>query len=365
MSKRERVDIERAPGPNELRDPVVRAELRKASVWFGLAAAIALVVLLIQPLLIIFGGLVFAAMLDGGVRLLGRVLPIPRGIRLLIVVLLATAFILGTFYLTGVQIAAQAEQLRSTLEVQGNRLIAWANGTGLMPARSDMSGLAQQALGSVGRLTSAVGTVFGAFTSLFMILVIGLFVAMEPKLYDRGLQWMVPVGQRAEFAVTINRMATTMRRLLAGRLAGMVFEGALTWLLLWITGVPMALLLGIITGLLAFIPNIGAFISGVLMVAVGFSAGADTGLWAIAIYFAVQTFDGYVLLPIVARRTVDLPPALTLSSQILASTLFGVLGLALADPMVAMIKVALERESERAARAGVRMSDEDEEAALA
>ena len=73
---------------------------------------------------------------------------------------------------------------------------------------------------------------------------------------------------------------------------------------------------------------------------------------AIAIYFGVQTFDGYVLIPIVARRTVDLPPALTLGAQILNSTLFGVMGLALADPMVAMIKVALESEAERAARAG-------------
>jgi predicted PurR-regulated permease PerM len=102
---------------------------------------------------------------------------------------------------------------------------------------------------------------------------------------------------------------------------------------------------------LAFIPNIGAFISGVMMVSVGFSAGTETGIWAIIIYFGVQNFDGYVVLPLVARRTVDMPPALTLSSQILASTLFGVLGLALADPIVAMIKVALEREAARAARA--------------
>lgn len=353
------MDVEHAPGPSELRHPTTRAELHKASVWFGVAVAIGLVVLLIHPLLIIFGGLVFAAVLDGGVRLLGRVLPIPRGLRLLIVVLLALIFILGTFYLTGVQIAAQAEQLRSTLEIQGNRLIAWANGTGLVPDRPDLSGLAQQAMGTVGRLTSAVGTVFGAFTTLFMILVIGLFVAIEPNIYDRGLQWMVPVRQRAEFAITIDRMATTLRRLLAGRLLGMVFEGALTWLLLSIAGVPMALLLGILTGLLAFIPNIGAFISGLLMVAVGFSAGADTGFWAIIIYFAVQTFDGYVLLPIVARRTVDMPPALTLSSQILASSLFGILGLALADPMVAAIKAALERRSEREADAGKTKAGEE------
>ena len=196
-------------------------------------------------------------------------------------------------------------------------------------------------------------------TSLLMVLVIGLFVAMEPRLYERGLQWMVPTDVRGEFAVTIDRMAWTLRRLLAGRLTGMLVEGVLTWIALSIGGVPMALLLGILAGLLAFIPNIGAIITGVLMIAVGFSAGVNTGWWAVGTYFLVQNFDGYVVIPMVARRTVDMPPALTLSSQILASTLFGVLGLALADPIVAMIKVALERNSERAIR------DDDGDAAVA
>lgn len=335
-----------APGPNELRDPLVRAELQRATVWFSLAIGIALIVLLIEPLLIIFAGLVFAAMLDGGVRLIGKVAPLPRSLRLLIVVVLVVSFILGVFYLTGVEIAQQAEQLRTTLEAQAGRVAHWASDLGLAPGASDLKGLAQQAMSSVGRVTSWVGSAIGAVTTLFMIMVIGLFVAMEPRLYDRGVQWMVPSRHRDDFGETLNQMATTLRRLLAGRLAGMLFEGVLTWLLLALVGVPMALLLGIITGILAFIPNIGAFISGVLMVAVGFSAGPDTGLWAIAIYFGVQTFDGYVVIPIVARRTVDLPPALTLGSQILASALFGIMGLALADPMTAMIKVALERKSE-------------------
>ncbi|MBL7660499.1 AI-2E family transporter, partial [Escherichia coli] len=86
-----------------------------------LAIAVALFVLLVQPILIIFGGLVFASMLDGGARLLGRILPIPRALRIVIVVLLVIAFFAGIFYLTGVQIAAQAEQLRTTLDVQANK----------------------------------------------------------------------------------------------------------------------------------------------------------------------------------------------------------------------------------------------------
>jgi predicted PurR-regulated permease PerM len=336
------------PSPNEMRDPEMRRELKRASVWLGLACAIALLVLLIQPILIILAGLVFASMLDGGVRLLGKVLKIPRGWRLLIVVVLTIAFIVGTVYQTGSGIAIQFQQLQATLSIQADKLSQWAAAQGILPGAEDLKGLAQQALGSVGKLTSFVGTAVGAITTMVMILIIGLFVAMEPTIYDRGLQWMVPSDYRPEFALTLNRMAKQLRTLLAGRLLGMAFEGVMTWIALMIAGVPMAMVLGIITGMLAFIPNIGAFVSGALMTAVGFSAGVHTGVAAIIIYVVVQTFDGWIVIPLVARRTVDLPPALTLSMQILASTLFGVLGLALADPLTAMIKVALERNSERA-----------------
>lgn len=335
------------PAPFELRDTAVRHELKRAGVWLGLICAIALAVLLVQPLLIIFAGLIFAALLDGGVRLLGRVLPIGRGWRLLIVVLLVTAFLLGTFYLTGVQVTQQLLQLRSTLETQAVRFTSFLSAQGLMPGASDVSGIVRQALGSVGRLTSWVGTAVGALTSLFMILIIGLFLAMDPRAYERGLQWLMPSDMRPEFALTARRMGATLRSLLAGRLLGMVFEGVLTWAALALGGVPMALLLGIIAAILAFIPNIGAVITGVLMVAVGFSAGVDTGIWAIGVYLVVQTFDGYIVAPYVAKRTVDMPPALTLGMQILASALFGILGLALADPFTAMVKTALERRAER------------------
>ena len=216
-----------------------------------------------------------------------------------------------------------------------------------MPGASDVNGIVKQALGSVGRVTSWVGTAIGALTSMFMILVLGLFIAMDPGTYSRGLQWMVPTDLRDEFARTMVTMGQTMRRLLAGRLLGMAVEGVATGIALAVGGVPMAMLLGIIAGILAFIPNIGAIVTGVLMVAVGFSAGVDTGYWAIATYFVVQTIDGYVIVPMVAKRTVDLPPALTLGAQILASALLGILGLALADPMTAMLKTALERRSDR------------------
>ena len=333
--------------PIEMRDHFLRKEVKRAAIWLGLACVIALLIVLVQPLLIIFAGIVLAALFDGGVRLLGRVLPIGRGWRLLIVVLFVFAFLVGTFILTGVQVTEQVTQLRSTLESQANRFTGYLTSQGLMPGASDVNGIVKQALGSVGRVTSWVGTAIGALTSMFMILILGLFIAMDPGTYSRGLQWMVPSDLRPEFGRTLVKMGATLRRLLAGRLLGMAVEGVASGIALAIGGVPMAMLLGIIAGILAFIPNVGAIVTGVLMVAVGFSAGVDTGYWAIGTYLIVQTIDGYVIVPMVAKRTVDLPPALTLGAQILASALFGILGLALADPMTAMLKTALERRSER------------------
>jgi len=133
----------------------------------------------------------------------------------------------------------------------------------------------------------------------------------------------------------------TLRRLLFGRLMAMLFEGVFTWFMLTLGGVPMAGLLGLVTGVLAFIPNIGAITSGVLMIAVGFSASANQGVWCIVVYFLVHNIDAYVVMPYVARRTVDLAPAVVLAFQLLMAALFGILGVLFADPILATLKVIL------------------------
>jgi predicted PurR-regulated permease PerM len=333
-------------GPTEFRDPLVRQEMKKAAVWLGMTVAILAVFFLAQPLLLILAGIVFASILDGGTRLLGRVLPIGRGWRLAIVTIAGLGFVVWTFYFAGVTLAEQAERLREVLTLQANKMLGWANGMGLVQGGARIEQLSGQIMGSLGRLGSAVSSALGAVTSMVMIVVIGIFIAVEPRLYERGIAWMLPMRSREGFYETASDMGFTLRRLMAGRMVGMFVEGIGTWLLLMVGGVPAAALLGILTGLLAFIPNIGAIVSGVLIVLAGFSVGVNEGLWAIAVYFIVQTVDGYLIVPYVARRTVDLAPALVLGAQLLFGALFGIMGLALADPIVAMIKVALERHSQ-------------------
>jgi predicted PurR-regulated permease PerM len=340
-----------APGPTEIRSQVVRTELLKASVWIGLALLVGACIILIQPILLIFAGIVMAAMLDGGTRLLGRVLPIARGWRLAIVCLSLVIFMAWTILFAGSQIADQAATLQQVVMGQIQRIATWASTHGMGDFQLDAKTITDNLAGTVGRVTAAVGSVLGALTSLVMVIVLGIFIAIEPRLYERGVAWMLPMKSRENFYITTARMGFTLRRLMAGRLLGMAVEGIGTWVACLIVGIPMAALMGLLTGLLAFIPNIGAIVSGVLLVLVGFSAGTDAGLWAIAIYFVVQTVDGYLIVPMVAKQTVDLAPALVLGAQILFGALLGIMGLFLADPIVAMIKVALEREAERNAGA--------------
>ena len=339
--------IER-PGPAEFRDPFVRRELAKAAIWLGMAVLIVGIIVLGQPLLLIVGGAIFAVFLDGGVRLIGHYLPIPRGWRLLIVLLLGFAFLGWVIWFAGTTLGAQFEALRQVVTAQFDRLIAFAERLGLMP-RGEPTDLGSQLLGGIGRLTSAVGSVIGAVASVIAMIVIGIFLASEPRLYDRGIAWMLPLRARTGFYRIAEHAGFTLRRLLFGRLIAMIFEGVFTWFMLTAGGVPMAGLLGLITGVLAFIPNIGAITSGVVMIAVGFSASANQGAWCILVYFLVHNIDAYVVVPYVARRTVDIAPAVLLAMQLLMAALFGILGILFADPILATLKVVLVDLSRRSA----------------
>ena len=339
--------IRHRAGPTDIADPAVRHEAQKAIIWLGIAGLMALAVVLAQPLLVVFGGMVFGALVDGGARLLGRVLPIGRLWRVAIVLVLTALFLVSTFAYAGSLLADQAAELPATMQAQALRMLHWGKQHGFAIDPRMGQNLTEQALGSVSQLTGMVGGLIGGVTTLLLTLVLGIYFAVDPAPYQRGLAWMLPHEARPFFDATFERMGHAMRRLMAGRLLGMTIEGLTIGVALELYGVPMASLLGLITGLLAFLPNIGAPISGLIMILVGFSGGTNMGLYCIGVYVVVQTIDGNVIVPMVAKKSADLAPALVLAMQLVMGVLFGILGLALADPLLAMLKVLLERLAAR------------------
>jgi hypothetical protein len=166
-------------GPTDIRDDIVRQEAKRAAVWIGMAALAALVVYLAHPLLVIFGGFVFAMLIDGGQRLLGRVLPIGRPWRVAVVLLLTAAFLAWVVEFAGSQIMTQAAQMPPLITAQAQRVLDWASAHGLTMGRSDVGALVQQLLGGVGQVTQALGGLFGGVIAIFPNVWANLFTDVE------------------------------------------------------------------------------------------------------------------------------------------------------------------------------------------
>ncbi|TFU03606.1 AI-2E family transporter [Polymorphobacter arshaanensis] len=325
-----------------------RNALRDASIWIGMAAFVWLAWKLAPMLMLIIGGLVVAAALQGAERQLGRIWRAPMQLRMAVVVTLLmvalTSFVLFASY----QLAEQYAQLRSTLTVQFATLAEYARGNGVdlgEVGRDPFGTVQHEFAGSLGSVRETLGSFLSAVGSIVFMLMIGIYVAVDPRIYERGIEWLTPEAHRADMAETVKACARTLRHWIGGRLLAMAIEGSIMFVGLWAAGVPLAGLLGLTSGLLAFIPTLGPMIAGVVVVAMGFSAGVDTGLWALAIFAFVQFLEGYVLTPIIEKRVVDLAPAVVLAAQLLFGVLFGIIGVALADPIVAMAKVALSHRS--------------------
>ncbi len=335
------------PSPIEPRSDRSRTTVETALIWIASAAAVWLAWQLAQALLLIFAGIVVAAGLRSAEQLLRGVVNIPHAARLTIIVVALLGLIIGFIAFAGVALAAQVQELTATIDVQIIRLTELASKFGIViePGRSLLARMPDLLDGHFDQVAALVGSAIGGLGALLFAFVFGIYVAADPRLYERGLEWLTPMAARGEMHATLAEMATVLRRWVAGRLLTMGIEGGFIFIGLSIVGVPLAGLLGLVSGLLAFIPNLGAMISGALIVAVGFSVGPTEGLWAVGIYLAVQLIEGNVLTPLIEKRAVDLAPAVVLAAQLLFGILFGVLGVALADPIVALAKVALVRRS--------------------
>lgn len=338
------------PSPIEPRSVRSRTTVETALIWIASAAAVWLAWQLAQALLLIFAGIVVAAGLRSAEQLLRRVVNIPHAARLTIIVVTLFGLIIGFIAFAGVALAAQVQELTATIDVQIIRLTELAGKFGIViePGRSLLARVPALLDGHFDQVAALVGSAIGGLGALLFAFVFGIYVAADPRLYERGLEWLTPIAARGEMHATLADMATVLRRWVAGRLLTMGIEGGFIFIGLSIVGVPLAGLLALVSGLLAFIPNLGAMISGALIVAVGFSVGPTEGLWAVGIYLAVQLIEGNVLTPLIEKRAVDLAPAVVLAAQLLFGILFGVLGVALADPIVALAKVALVRRSKPA-----------------
>ncbi len=195
----------------------------------------------------------------------------------------------------------------------------------------------------LGRITGFFSTTAGALAGLFIVLVAGVYLAVDPALYVRGLAHLFPAGRRSRVKAVLHETGSTLGWWLAGKFASMSIIGVLTALGLWLLGVPLPLPLAVIAALLTFIPNFGPLISLVPAALLALLQDPMLALYVILLYGAIQFVESYLVTPLIQQRMVSLPPALTLVVQVFAGVFAGAMGLVLATPMAVAAMVLVRR----------------------
>jgi len=339
------------------------------AIGLGGAAALFLLWQVIQPLLVIAAGILIGILLDACVRGIRWLLPIGRAFALALTCLAFTTLFVGAVAWGGYQLAVQAEELvRTATEVlddwraeldllgirgdsgaeegeEGEEAVAAEAGADVEESGSESVArfLLPDPENLLERVNAIFRTTFGAIGDTAVIVFVAVFTAADPSAYRNGLLSLVPSRRREDVARLLDDTGTMLRWWLLGQLFAMLAVGIATWLLLTAIGMPSALLLGLQAGILTFIPFLGPFIGGAAIMLVAMAQGGTMIFWALGGYVLIQSVEGYLLTPLVQQRTVDLRPLLLITAMILFGTLFGLLGIALATPLVAVIRLLVLR----------------------
>jgi predicted PurR-regulated permease PerM len=300
--------------------------------------------LTLQVDLVIFAGALFGICLRRAAEELRRLTGLPVGWSILAVVLAIVLFFAGMGWFFAQGIANQIDQLAQQLPAAATKVANMIMQSG--PGKTLMQHL------NTGNLqtspTTLVQSFFGFATNfaeviggIVVTIVLTLFFAAEATRYARGLVLLVPPVRRERAAEILHEAANAMWYWMLGRLISMTALGIMTAIGLWLLGVPLPIALGFLTGIMIFVPYIGSAASAIPGVLIAASINFMLAAYVIGLYIAVHVIEGYILVPLVQRRVARLPPALTLSAQIILGVLAGFLGLLLATPLVAATLVII------------------------
>jgi predicted PurR-regulated permease PerM len=315
-----------------------------AVLFLGLIAA---VVLAIDALLLIFACVLFAVLLYELSAMLCRRFGWNRKVALVVVVL-ALLLIVGLGgWAMAPQIAEQSTELAKQIPQSLQRLRQMVENQPLLARIAADLPDAKQLIGSMQQFVPNAGLFFGgvlgAIGNVAIILFVGIYFALSPRQYKRGIVKLVPQGKRERAVEVLDDIGATLARWLIGKSLSMLIVGVATAVGLTLLGVPLGLILGIIAGLLDFIPYIGPIMAGVPAVLIALSISPDLALYTVLLFLAIQTIEGYVLQPLVEARAVEIPPALTIVMQLVFGSLFDFAGIALATPLTAMLMVLVDK----------------------
>lgn len=322
--------------------------------------------------LLTFLGVLFGIALARGVDWLeGK--RVPRGVGAVLLVLTFFGVLAGLGALTAPSISGQVDELKTQLPQAVGKIQGWVKARqrgvnqvldqvapGAAPEGEKQAlpkekpGGSEQEKGSAeqgtsGQMGGIVRHLFGFFSStlavlggMLLILFVAIFIAADSRTYQNGLMHLFPHEARPRAREVLSATAAMLRRWLLTQFISMVLVGLLTGGVLLAMGVKAALALGIIAGILEFIPIAGPILAAVPAIAMGFLDGPEQALYVALAYVVIQQIESNVLQPLLMKKSLELPPVLTIFTQGVLSIVFGFMGLLVAVPLLAAVMVPIK-----------------------
>ncbi|MGJ0428598.1 AI-2E family transporter [Methylobacter sp.] len=315
------------------------------------AAAAAIVVLLLmvwqvaQILLLIFASMLLALLLRSSAVVISENTALTVNASLILVVLIMTmgVALIGSLY--GPDIATDFYQLTLQLPSTIDRMRDSLGQYEWAPAVLEAMARVGHALTNpqqLARIAGVFSTAFGALGSILIVIVLGLYFAVEPKTYIDGVARLFPQYHRGRVYEAFERIGSALRWWLLSRLVSMVAVGLLTVIGLVMLGMPLAFILALVAAIMDFVPHIGPILAIVPAVMVGLGQDGSTVLYVFILYTVIQGLESYLLTPYLQKQMTSIAPAWLLAAQLVLGTGFGILGFLLAPPLAVVIMVLVQ-----------------------
>lgn len=317
--------------------------VRAAFILVGIVVLTLVAWQLISVALLFFGAIIIAIILRSLAALIERALPLSSQWSLAAACLLIAALGIGVSVLVGAQLVGQltalVEQFPQQVDALGDRWGIADLGSRLAEQAKSFASRGN-ALQSVAGYTSGL---LGVLTDLVLVLVGGIYLAARPGFYLNGCLRVFPASIRDNVASATRNAGRALQLWLLGQLVSMLLIGVLTTVGLYCIGMSSALVLGLIAGLTEFVPVVGPIIGAVPALVIALSQGGTEVFWVLGLYILVQQVESNLIVPLVQRRTVDLPPVLALFALLPLAVLFGPVGVVLGTPLTVVFYVAMRQ----------------------